>query len=117
MSGRMLVAGSRQIERRIFLAWIVRQKLFRYAQPLHLLARSCGYYGQGQQQVEIVIGCDAVEALKATAEAAMNNHKFAVGPLEASHGLHRSATGAQAISRRPVIDVTRVETVRAVIAL
>ena len=47
----------------------------------------------------------------------MDDHKLAIGALKAPDGLHGSATGAQAISRCPVIDMARVKAAGTVIAL
>lgn len=72
---------------------------------------------QGQHEVEIVVGGDAVEAFQSARQAAMDEHIFTVWSLEAADGFHAAPAGADPIARSPVIDMTREQAIGAVIAV
>lgn len=84
---------------------------------LHLAAVQRRKRWQRKHEVEIVIGCNAVEAFQCAIEAAMDEHKLSITALEGADGFHASPTGAHAISRSPVIDMTREKAKRTVIPM
>lgn len=59
------------------------------ALSLQLAAAALWQDGQGQDQFEIIVGGDAVEALKAAAQAAMYHNMLAFRPLKTSNWLHQ----------------------------
>ncbi len=72
---------------------------------------------QGQHQIEIVIGGDAILALDPAFQAGMHQRIFAVGPRKIADRCHRAATGAEAVTWHALIHMPRMQTVGAVIAV
>jgi len=81
------------------------------------VGRAGWQHGQREHKIEVVVGGDAVEALKTAAQTAMDEHMLAVGPLEGADGFHQPTTGASAISRCRGVDVARVEAEGAMVAV
>jgi hypothetical protein len=52
------------------------------------VGRAGWQHGQREHKIKVVVGGDAVEALEATAQAAMDEDMLAVGPLEGANGFH-----------------------------
>jgi hypothetical protein len=75
------------------------------------------HYGQAEHKVKVIVGGDAVEALEAAEDTAMDEHMLAVGPLESADGLHEAAAGAGSVAAGGGIDVARPQAERAVIAM
>src|SRR5258708_35729988 len=73
--------------------------------------------GQCEHEMEVVVGADAVEALEAAAEAAVDDAVLAVGALEGADGRHQGTAGGCAVAGAPVVHMAGVEAVRAVVAL
>lgn len=86
------------------------------ALQLHLIACACWHFRQGQNQIEIVIGGDAVEALEVAAQAAVHQDILAVWSLEIANRGHSAAASARTISFAH-IDMARVEAEGAVVAM
>src|SRR5579859_2293176 len=82
---------------------------------LHLAASQRCERWQRKHEVEIIIRCNAVKAFQSAIEAAMDEDILALTALEAADGFHTSPTGAHAISRSLVIDMTREKAKRTVI--
>jgi hypothetical protein len=72
---------------------------------------------QHEDEIKIVIRCDAVEAFKVATETSVDKNILAVVALEATDWFHSAAAIAHAIPCLLIIDVTRVETKGAVIAV
>lgn len=70
-----------------------------------------------EDELEVVIGCDSVVSLEVARQAAVHDRVLAVGTDEGADGLHRTGTGAGAVAGDAPIHVTRVEAIRAVIAV
>jgi hypothetical protein len=73
--------------------------------------------GEAGQELDVVVGGDAVVALQATAEAAVDEHRFAAEAVEAADGGHLRAAGAGAVAGATVIHMPRVQAKRAVVAV
>ncbi len=69
------------------------------------------------EQEHIVVGGEAVVALEAAAEAAMDEHRLAVGPCEARDGDHLRIAVARAVAGAATVHMARTEAERAVIAV
>jgi len=72
---------------------------------------------KGQHEIKVVIGSNAIKAFKTAAKAIVNDRILSIWPLEAANRFHASPTGAHAISRSPVIDMTREKAKRTVIPM
>jgi len=84
---------------------------------LYLTASAWSQRRQGQHEIKVVIGSNAIKAFKTAARAIVNDHVLSIWPLEAANRFHASPTGAHAISRSPVIDMTREKAKRTVIPM
>src|SRR4051812_17320376 len=65
----------------------------------------------------IVVRGEAIRAHKATAEAAMSDHRLAVRTDESTDGCHLRAAGTGTVARPLVIDVAGIEAQGTVIAV
>ena len=72
---------------------------------------------QREDEVEIIVRGDSVEAFDATTETAMDEHILSVGPLEAANWFHSAFAGTHAISYTPVIDVAGVKAEWAMVSM
>ena len=75
------------------------------------------HHRQDQHQGEIIIRRDAVEALKAAAQAAMHQHMLAAGALERANGGHPRATGIEPVARLARVYVARMQAKWAMVAV
>jgi hypothetical protein len=73
--------------------------------------------GEAGQELDVVVGGDAVVALLAAAEAAVDEHGLAAGAVEAADGGHLRAAGAGAVAGATVVHMPRVQAERAVVAV
>jgi hypothetical protein len=79
--------------------------------------RSLGMVGERLHEVEVIVGCNAVVTHHAATETPMDDRVFTVRPNEVTGRRHERSAIAGAVARTPLVKVTRVKTVGAVIAL
>src|SRR5574341_1318895 len=82
-----------------------------------MVAQPGAYGGQPLHGHLVIVSGDAVVPLEAAGQAAMHDGLLAVRSGEPAHRRHGGTAGAGPVAGRAPIDVARVETVRAVVAL
>ena len=72
---------------------------------------------QVHQQHRVIVRCNPVRILLPTTEAEVKDHLFAVPAGQKPDGLHHGVTVAPAVTGMAVVDMPRVEAVRAVVSV